>query len=168
MVLIPLILCTRACVIALLLSSACHLVLGVGLPHNPRVSMGVTLLVFSGGAAALRPITCGPLPHPKIHHRNYINGIPLNAKVSGAWQKWDGTSKVCLHYTFHKNGVQAQYQMETHKQTNPHIQDARWAGICQQCKIPVPPWKLVPCVACVPHVWSRLVQTTLRCVASSI
>ena len=75
-------------------------------------------------------ITFGPLPAvQKIHHRDYINGIPLNAKVSDAWQKWDG--KVCLHYTFHKNDVQAWYQMETNTQTNPHIQDAGQAGICQ-------------------------------------
>ena len=55
MVLIPLTLCNRACVIILLLCSACHLLLGVELPYIPRVSMGVTLLVFSGGTAAHRP-----------------------------------------------------------------------------------------------------------------
>ena len=61
--------------------------------------MGVTLLVFfSGGAAELRPNNLWSTPP--------IGGIPLNAKVSGAWQKWGGTSKVCLHYTSHKNGIQ--------------------------------------------------------------
>ena len=95
--LIPLILCTRTCVYcgcyhfsasALLLYSACHLVLGVGLPHIPRVCMGVTLLVFFWWAAALRlnNLWFTP-PCPKIHHRDYIDGIPLNAKMSGAWQK---------------------------------------------------------------------------------
>ena len=67
MVLIPLTLCTRACVIILLLCSACHLVLMVELQHTFRVSMGVTLLVsFSGGAAALRPnYLCSPPPIQK-------------------------------------------------------------------------------------------------------
>ena len=30
---------------------------------------------------------------------------PSMLKVSGAWQKWEGTSKMCLHYTSHENGV---------------------------------------------------------------
>ena len=106
--LIPLLLCTRFVftvgVIILVLCSACYLVLGVGLPHTPRVSMGVTLMVyfFWWGSCTWDQITFGPLPHPKIHNRDYTDGIPLNAKVSGAWQKWDGASKVCLHYTSHK------------------------------------------------------------------
>ena len=66
-------------------------------------SLGVSLV----GQLHLDQITFCPLPHPEIHHRDYIDGIPLNAKVSDAWQKWDGTSKVCLHYTSHENGVQA-------------------------------------------------------------
>ena len=45
-VLIPLILCTRTCVIALLLCSTSHLALEVGLPHTLRVSMGVPLFSF--------------------------------------------------------------------------------------------------------------------------
>ena len=77
----PLTLCTRACVVALLFLlclSPCFL---GGLLHTPKVSMGVTLLeFFHGGAAVLRPNNLWSTPH----HRNYIDRIPLNAKVSGA------------------------------------------------------------------------------------
>ena len=51
--------------------------------------------------------------------------FPSMLKVSGAGQKWDGTSKVCLHYTSHKN-----VHMEANVQTNPGIQNAGWADIC--------------------------------------
>ena len=57
--------------------------------------------------------------------------FPSMLKVSGAWHKWDGTSKVNLHHTFHENGVQAWYQMEANAQTNPCIQDAGEADIWQ-------------------------------------
>ena len=56
---------------------------------------------------------------------------PSMLNVSGAWQKWDGTSKVYLHYTSHENGVQAWYQVEANAQTNLCIQDGGWADICQ-------------------------------------
>ena len=130
---IPLTLYTMACVITLLLCSTSSLVLGLELPHTLRVSIVVTLLVYSSvGAAALRPNNIWSLlPIQKIHHRDYIDGITLNAKVSGAWQKLGDTSKVCLHYTSHDNSVQTWYQMETNTQTNPHIQDAGQTGICQ-------------------------------------
>ena len=55
---------------------------------------------------------------------------PSMLKMSGAGPKWDGTSKVHLHYTSHKSGVQAWYQVEANAQTNPCIQDAGQANIC--------------------------------------
>ena len=43
-------------------------------------------------------ITFGPLLccH-KIHHRDYIEEIPLNAKMGGAWQTFDGNSSVWFY-----------------------------------------------------------------------
>ena len=76
-----------ACVITLLVifCYACHLVFWMGLLHTPRVCMGVTLLdVFLVGQLWSDQITLVHSPHPKIHHRDYIDGAPLNAKVSGA------------------------------------------------------------------------------------
>ena len=73
---------------------------------------------FSGGQLWLGQIIFGPLPHPKIHHRDYIEGIPLNAEMSGALQTCDGISRVHSHCTSPENGVQTGYDMETDTQTN--------------------------------------------------
>ena len=71
--------CMRACVVTF--CYACHLVFWVGLLHIPRVSMGVTLLdFFLVGQLQLGKIIFGPLPHPKIYHRDYIERIPLMLK----------------------------------------------------------------------------------------
>ena len=42
--------------------------------------------------------------------------------------------------------------METDTQTNQCIPDARWGGIYQQTKIPIPPRELVPGFFYVPHL----------------
>ena len=48
-------------------------------------SLGITPLdFFLVGQLCLDQIISGPLPHPKNHHRDYIEGIPLNARISGA------------------------------------------------------------------------------------
>ena len=47
-------------------------------------------------------IIFGPLPHPKSTIEMTLMESPSMLKVSDAWQKWDGTSKVCLYYTSHK------------------------------------------------------------------
>ena len=65
--------------------------------------MGVTLLdFFLVVQLCSGQIIFGPLPHPKIHHADCIEGIPLNAKMSGALQTWDGINKVCSHCTSQK------------------------------------------------------------------
>ena len=61
--------------------------------------MGVTLLVFPGGEAALRPKTLVH-PHPKIQHRDNIDGIPLNAKSEWclAEVRWYKSSAFTLYF----------------------------------------------------------------------
>ena len=70
--------------------------------------MGFTLLgFFSGGTAALGPnnLWSNP-PIQKSTIDMTLTESPSMLKVSDAWQKWDGTSQVCLHYTSNENGVQ--------------------------------------------------------------
>ena len=136
MVLIPFILCTRACdycgcyhCSALLLCFACHLFLRDGTTtHSQSIYWAYSPGFFSSGAAVLRANNLWSTPPPKIHHRDYIDGIPLNAKMSGAWQKWDGTSKVCLHYTSHKMVYRhdirwRQMHRPTHASRTPTVQN---------------------------------------------
>ena len=48
---------------------------------------------FTVGQLPLGQISFGLLPHhPKIHCREHIERIPLNTKLSSAWQTHDGTS----------------------------------------------------------------------------
>ena len=53
-----------------------------GIPSSHSISFSEELTVWfvSGGAAAHGLMSFGPLPHPKIHHRNYMDGIPFHAK----------------------------------------------------------------------------------------
>ena len=102
-----------------------------------------------------------PLPHhPKIHYRDYIEGIPLNAKMSGALQTCDGISRVYSHCTSPESIVQTWYSMKT----SPCVPDIGQPGTCLHTEIPVPPWESVPGFSCAASKWSRLIQTTLRCV----
>ena len=115
---------------------------------------------FLVGKLCLGQITFGPLPHcSKIHHRDYIERIPFNAQMGGAWQTFDGDSRVCSHCTSPESIVQTQYGMKT----SPCIPDVRWPGTVLQTKIPVPPWEPVLSFLCVTSNWSRLIQTTLGC-----
>ena len=72
---------------------------------------------FLMGQLHLGQIMFCPLPHhSKIHHGDYIEGIPLNVEMGGAWQIFDGNSRVCSLCTSPENGVQAGYDMETDTQ----------------------------------------------------
>ena len=87
---------------------------------------------FLLGQLHLGQIILGPLPHhSEIHQRGYIEGIPLNAKMGGAWQTFYGDSRVCSHCTSPENSVQVGYDMETYAQVNQCIPDARQTGICK-------------------------------------
>ena len=155
--------CTRACVVAF--GYVCQPVFWVGLLHTPWVSIGILFWnFFLVGQLCLGQIVFGPFPHhPKIHHKDYIEGIPLNAKMRGALKACAGIIRVYSHCTSPKNSVQAGYNMEGDTQTNQCIPDARWTGICQKTEIPVPPWELVLSFLCAMSKWSRLIQTTLGC-----
>ena len=82
--LIPLVTpCTRAHVV-IAFGCVCQSVFWVRLLHTPWVSMGILhwkFVFFTVGQLHSGKIIFGPLPyHPKIHHRDYIERIPLNAK----------------------------------------------------------------------------------------
>ena len=66
----------------LLCLSPCFL--GEAAAHSQSFYGGYSFGFFLVGQLNLGQIIFGPLPHPKIHHRDYIEGIPLNAKMSGA------------------------------------------------------------------------------------
>ena len=83
--------------------------------------------------------------------------------MSGALQTYVEISRVYLHCTPPRNGVQTGYDMETDTQTNQCITDAVLTGICQQTEIPVPQWELVLGFLCATSKWSRLIWTTLGC-----
>ena len=104
------------------------------------------------------------LPHPTIHLRDYIEGIPLNAKVSSPWQTNNGISRVHSHCTSPENSVQAGCHMQTDTQANQCIPDASWSSVCQQTKILVPPWEPVLGGSCA-TLKCRLIWTTLGCVS---
>ena len=144
-VLIPLITpCTRASVVVTLPYLSTNF-LGEAATHSLGL-YGDNLLevCFPVGQLCLGQITFGPPPHhSKIHHRDYIEGIPLNAKMCGAWLTFGGDSRECLHCTSSENSVQAGYDMETDTQANQCIPDARWIGICQQTEILVLQWESV-------------------------
>ena len=124
--------------------------------HSPGLHREIVLeFITQWGQLHLGQIIFGPLPHhPKIHHRDYIERIPLNAKLSSALQTYDGISRLYSHCTSPENGVQARYS----------IPDARWTGSCQQTIVLVPPWKSVLGFVCATPKWNRLIQTTLGCV----
>ena len=63
---------------------AVNLFSGLGCYTLQGSPWGLLSWIFSGGAAALRPNILWSTPPPQIHHRDYIDTIPLNAKVSGA------------------------------------------------------------------------------------
>ena len=127
----------------LLLFYVCPLVFWVRLLHTLEVYWGFSFLdFFLMWQLCLGQIIFVPLSYPKVYHRDYIEGIPLNAKMSGV-QTHDGISRVYAHCTSQANGVQTEYNMEKDTQTNQCIPDARQTGICQQNKILVPQWELV-------------------------
>ena len=132
--------------------------LGEAATHSLGLYGDILLEVhFPVGQLCLDQITFGPLPHhSKIHHRDYIERIPLNAKT--------GDSKVCSHCTSPENVVQLGYDMETDTQANQYIPDAWWTGICQQTEILVPPWESALGGLCAMSKCSRLIWTTLGCV----
>ena len=108
MVLFPLITQYTRLMLLLLFGYICDLAFWVGLLDTPKVSMGILILdFFLVGQLCMGQIIFGPLPcHPKIHHRDYIEGIPLNAGMSGASQTCDGISRVYSHCTSPESIVQ--------------------------------------------------------------
>ena len=48
--------------------------------HSQSLYEELTVWFVSSGAAVHGPNFFGPLPHPKIHHRNYIKGVPIHAR----------------------------------------------------------------------------------------
>ena len=60
------------------------------------------------------------------------------------WQICDGSNKVSLHCISHENAVQAWHDVKADAQSNPYIEDTRKDIILPYCKIPVPPWELIP------------------------
>ena len=65
--------------------------------------------------------------------------------------------------TFPENCIQTKHNMQKDTQANPYIPDAGQSQICQQTKIPIPPWKLVPGGSGATSKWSRSTQTSLEC-----
>ena len=103
------------------------------------------------------------LPCPVSHLRGCIEGVPLNVEVSSAWQTHDVVSRVVLHCTSPENSIQADHNMQTDTKADLCITDASWPSICQQTKVQVPPWKLVPGGSGATSKWGRLIWTTLGC-----
>ena len=133
---------------------------GVELPNTARVSMGFTLLGFFwwGSCAQTNNLWSTP-PIQKSTIEQPLTESPSMLKVSDTWQKWDGTSKVCLHYTSHKT---------------VYKHDIRWRQMHRPTHASKMPGGLISadsaklwyhhgswfCVACVPHLnrsgWSWL------------
>ena len=126
----------------------------------PGSLWGYSFGFFLVGQLCLGQIIFGPLPHPQIHHRDYIEGIPLNTKISGTLQTCDGISRVYSHCTYPESIVQTWYDMKT----SPCIPDVRHPGTCLQTEILVPPWESFLGFSCAISKWSRLIWTTLGCV----
>ena len=97
---------------------------------------------FPVGQLHLGQITFGPLPHiQKSTIKITLREFPLMPKSVVLHRHMMVQVECYSHWTSPENGVQREYDMETDTQTNTCISDARCTGICQQTKIPVPPWK---------------------------
>ena len=70
------------CCCFLLFLSPCFL--GVAAAHSQSLYRSYPFGFFPGGAAVLRPNNLWSTPPLKIHHGDYIEGIPLNAQMSGS------------------------------------------------------------------------------------
>ena len=66
----------------LLCLSPCFL--GGAAAHSQSLYRSFSFGFFLVGQLCSDQIIFGPLPHPKIYHRDYIERIPLNAKMCGA------------------------------------------------------------------------------------
>ena len=113
--------CTRAHVVVTF-GCTCQLVFWVRLLHTCWVSMGITFWKFLfkwGSCAQAKKNLWSTPPHSKIHHRDYIEGIPLNAKVGGARQTFDSDSRACSHCTSPEKSVHAGYDSEDRHTGHP-------------------------------------------------
>ena len=144
----------------------CHLISWVRLPHTPLSPYGDCF----GSNDPSRGVAIGP---------NVLWSTPFPAQQSTSevtlrefpWiLKWVVLGRhmmlqveCIIHCTSPENGIQTEYNMQTDAQANLCILDASWSCICQQPKIPVPPWKSVPVGSGATSMWSRSIQTTLGC-----
>ena len=139
--LLPLLLCLLYCFYLV------HCFLGYTVQTLTESLWGAGCLVCKQWPAALRPNILWSTPHPKIHHRDHIDGVPIHARVC-AWQIYDVSSRVSSHCTLPKSVVWAFHKMQTSMKTIPHIKGTGGGVISLYSKIPVPPWELVTCHAC--------------------
>ena len=81
---------------------------------------GAELLDSPSEAAALRLNILWFTPHPKIHHRGHIKGVPIHARNCSVWQICDDWS----HFTLHSSPdvVQAYDKVQAGVQTILHVE----------------------------------------------
>ena len=80
MVELPQLIACARCFLCYLIILQITLLSGLHCTDTHGASIGRCPLVFLVGQLHSDQISFGPLPHPKIHHRVNIDGIPTNAK----------------------------------------------------------------------------------------
>ena len=133
-----------------------HLILHLwGIPSRHSQSFCEELVCKWWGSCAWTKCPLVPSPHPKIHHRNYMDGIPIHARNCSCLTDWRCFKQSAFTLYFPKSIVQTYHKVLTSMEPVPYIWGTRSGVILLKCKILVPPWELVPHCMCTSPKWSK-------------
>ena len=104
--------------------------LGEAASHSSKPLWGLLGSIYSGSGVAIGPNVLWSTPsYLTIHLRGYIEGVPLNAEASGAWQTYDVASRVyfTLYFPRKQYTDRAQYaDRHTGQPMHPRCQSVQY------------------------------------------
>ena len=127
-----------------------------------RLALG---LLYSGRGVAIWPnvLWSTPFPAQESSLEVTLQEFPWMLKWVMLGRHVMSQVEFVLHCTSQENSIQTKHNMQTDTQAKPCIPNAGQSSICQQTKILIPPWKLVPGGSSATSKQSKLIWTTVGC-----